>query len=76
MQHLTPAYTSCVVPIRAHHPLAVFTDRRSNESVLHKAVLEAFSQQRIGTEKVLQHLIIAYRTIAAKYGKHICTILS
>ncbi len=43
----------------AHHAFAVFTHRCTDEGMLDEAVLESFPQQGVGTEEVLQHLIVA-----------------
>ena len=43
--------------------LAVPADRRSNEGVLDKVVSKSFSEERICTQEIGEHLIVADDTI-------------
>ena len=52
-----------------HHSFAVFADGCTNESVLNKIVCESFSEKRVSTQKVGQHLIIADHAITEEGGR-------
>ena len=58
----------CYADVVTDHSLA---DRRSNEGVLDKVVSESFSEERICTQEIGEHLIVADDTITGSECVHV-----